>query len=583
MLPRRPCWIALFFLVLLSHFGEPVARAAETVPAPEKPKLAVLIVFDQLRGDYLSRWNDLFCEEGFRRLEKDGAWFQNCHYPYAYTVTAAGHASLATGCPPNVHGIIANEWFDRDAGDTVTAVENNRYSRLPPLVEEPANEKVAENGDDKESARKKGVAPLRLLAPTLADALKDGTDGKAKVVSLSFKDRSAVLPGGLKPDACYWFDGVDGIFVTSTYYRDRPHDWVDEFNKAKPADRWFGKDWTKSQPDLDYEKFSGPDDVLGEGKGVLQGRTFPHAMTGGLKKPGKLYYQALFLSPFGNDLLLDLAERAIDAEKLGAGDHTDLLCISFSCNDAAGHMWGPDSQEVLDVTLRSDKIVKELLRHLDAKVGKGKYIVAISADHGVCPLPEVSHDQGKDSGRVDLVLLNKKASTFLDEQYGEAEGKDRWFEKGGVTAGYLNRALLEKRGLEQGDVEQVLADWLEKQPGIQKVYTRTQIIRGLPTEDPLGQAVLKSYLPDRNGDLMIIPKPYHLLWEKMYGTGHGTPHEYDTHVPLVIYGPGIKPGVYKDAITPLAAPVIMAKLLGIKPPAKAEAEVPEKLFGVPVP
>ncbi len=576
MLPRHRFGWTLLTLVFLACLGSPATQAADSAPAPEKPKLAVVVIFDQFRGDYLTRWNDLFCDDGFRRLEKDGAWFKNCHYPYAHTMTAAGHASLATGCSPNVHGIIDNEWFDRTSGDVVTAVENDRYQRVPPLSEEPA--KDAEKDASKESSKKNGVAPTRLLAPTLSDALKDATSGKGKVVSLSFKDRSAVLPGGQKPDACYWFDVADGLFVTSTYYRDGPHDWVAAFNKDKPADRWFGKDWTKLNADLDYEKYSGPDDVVGEGKGVFQGRTFPHPMAGGLKKPGKLYYQALFLSPFGNDLLLDLTKRAIDAEKLGSGDCTDLLCLSFSCNDAVGHMWGPDSQEVLDVTLRSDLIVKELLKHLDAKVGKDKYVLVLCADHGVCPLPEVAHDQGKDSGRIDMVLLNSKARDFLDEKYGEAEGKDRWFEKGGVVAGYLNRGLLEKRGLKQSAVEQTLADWLEEQPGIQKVYTRTQLIKGLPKDDAIGQAMLKSFYPERTGDLVIIPKPYYLLWEKMYGTGHGTPHAYDTHVPLVIYGRGVKPGVYKDAITPLTAPAILAKLLGIKPPANAEARAPESLF-----
>jgi arylsulfatase A-like enzyme len=319
--------------------------------------------------------------------------------------------------------------------------------------------------------------------------------------------------------------------------------------------------------------------VEGEGIGFKQGRTFPHPMTGGLEKPGKNYYEAFTFSPFASEVLLELAKRAIDEEKLGQRDVADLLCPSFSSNDLVGHCWGPDSQEVLDVTLRSDLIVKELLKHLDAKVGKGKYVLVLSADHGVCPLPEVAHDQGKDSGRIDLVLLNSKARDFLDEKYGEAEGKDRWFEKGGVSSGYLNHALLEKRGLKQADVEQALADWLEKQTGIQKVYTRTQLVEGLPKDDAFGQAMLKSFYSDRTGDLVIIPKPYYLLWEKMYGTGHGTPHEYDTHVPLVIYGPGVKSGVYKDAITPLATPVILAKLLGIKPPAKAEVEAPEKLFG----
>jgi predicted AlkP superfamily pyrophosphatase or phosphodiesterase len=576
MLPRSRFWLILLVSIVFANCGCSVAHISDAAPAPEKPKLAVLIVFDQFRGDYLTRWNDLYGDDGFHRLEKDGAWFQNCHYPYSLTVTAAGHASLATGCSPNTHGIIGNEWFDRVSGDAITSVDSDRYERVPASSAEPTKE------DDKSDMsivpKRKGVSPARLLAPTLGDALKDATGGKAKVVSLSFKDRSAALPGGRMPDACYWLDGTEGIFVTSTYYRDRPHDWVDEFNKSRIADRWFGKDWTKLNPDLDYEKYSGPDDVVGEGKGVFQGRTFPHPMTGGLKKPTKAYYGALFCSPFGNDLLLELAERAIDSEKLGAGDSTDLLCISFSSNDAVGHVWGPDSQEVLDTTLRSDLIVKELLAHLDEKVGKGKYVLAMSADHGVCPLPEVSHDQGKDSSRVDIVLLDKKATAFLDEEYGAAEGKERWFEKGGVVWGYLNHALLEKRGLKQAEVEQALADWLEKQPGIQKVFTRTQLVKGLPKDDSLGQSVLKSFSPGRSGDLVIIPKPYTLIWEKLLGTGHGTPHEYDTHVPLLIFGPGVKPGIYKDAITPQAAPAILAKLLGIKPPEKAEAEAPESML-----
>jgi hypothetical protein len=420
-----------------------------------------------------------------------------------------------------------------------------------------------------------------LLAPTFADALKDATNGKGRVVALSLKDRSAVLPGGRKPDACYWFDPDGGPFVTSTYYRDTPHDWVEEFNKNKPADRWFAKDWTRWRTDLDYERYSGPDDVVGEGKGVFQGRTFPHPMDAGLKAPGKAFYQALYNSPFGNDLLLELTKKAIDAEKLGAGADTDLLCVSFSSNDAIGHMWGPDSQEVLDVTLRSDAIMSELLKHLDESVGQGKYVLVLTADHGVCQLPEVAEQQGKNAGRIDISLLDRKASAMLDETYGAAEGKERWFEAGGVTWGYLNRALLEKRGLKEAVVQQTLATWLEKQPGIQKVYTRTQLVEGLPKDDTLGQSVLKSFRPDRSGDLFIIPKPNYLIWERLYGTGHGTPHEYDAHVPLLIYGPGIKAGVYKEAITPLATPAILAKLLSIKAPAKAEAATPTDLFSVP--
>jgi predicted AlkP superfamily pyrophosphatase or phosphodiesterase len=568
MLPRRRFLAVFAFLIL--------APAELYAAEPARPKLAVMVVLDQFRADYLSRWDVLYGEDGFRRLEKEGAWFQNCHYPYALTVTAAGHASLATGCSPDVHGIVHNEWFDRTSGEVIESVENNRYERVPAWPKDPPKD------NDKETIKKKsryGVSPQRLLAPTLADALKEATAAKSKVVSLSLKDRAAVMPGGLKPDACYWFDPDGGLFVTSTYYRDRVHDWVDTFNKEKPADRWFGKDWTKSNSDLDYERHSGPDDVDGEGKGYSQGRTFPHPLTGGLKQPGKAYYQAVYTSPFGNELLLELAERAIEAEKLGMRDAPDLLCLSFSANDAIGHVWGPDSQEVLDVTLRTDVLLGNLLGFLDDKVGKGKYVMVVTADHGVCPLPEVTRSHGTDAGRIDVSLLNQKASAFLDDKYGELEGKDRWFETGGVVRGYLNRSVIEKRGLREEDVFDALAQWLEKQPGIQKAYTRFELAKKADKDDLLGASMRRSYFADRSADVLIVPKPYFVYFDKLVGTNHATPHEYDTHVPLLVFGPGVNAGVYKEPITPLAVPVILAKLLGIKPPAKAEVEAPDKLFG----
>ena len=384
-LHRRAVAGILCLLILL-----PCAAAAEKPASPVR--LAVLVVFDQMRGDYLQRWDELYGDDGFHRLERDGVWFQNCNYPYAGTVTGAGHASLATGTSGYKHGIIFNDWYDRKEGADVNCATHVRYQRVPAApIKEPAVK-----GAKVEKPRPGGT-PERMLAPTLADALKAATGGKAKVVSLSMKDRSAALPGGQRPDACYWFDSTDGNFVTSTYYRDAIHPWVADYNSTKPADAWFGKEWTRLRPNLDYEKYSGPDDVVGEDVGYGEGRTFPHPLDGGLKMPGQKYYNAVYTSPFGNDILLGLVKRAIDAEKLGKHDVPDLLCVSFSSNDSIGHNWGPDSQEVLDVTLRSDLIVKELLQVLDAKVGKGNYMLALSADHGVCPLPEVAAKQGKDA------------------------------------------------------------------------------------------------------------------------------------------------------------------------------------------
>ena len=254
--------------------------------------------------------------------------------------------------------------------------------------------------DAKDKKKILGASPLRRREETIGDVLLRISKGKVKVGSLSIKDRAAILLAALRAHFVYWFSTGAGGFVTSTYYNDTLHSWVNDFNKRAPQDQWFGKDWTLFRANLDYAKYSGPDDVAAEATGFAQGRVFPHPMKGGLDKVGKKYYEALTNSPRGNDLLLALAKTAIVAEKMGQGEETDLLSLSFSSNDLIGHCWGPDSQEVLDVTLRSDVIIKELLDFLDTKVGKGQYLLVLSADHGICPIPEVAKSQGKDAGRV---------------------------------------------------------------------------------------------------------------------------------------------------------------------------------------
>lgn len=550
-------------LVLLSPWLQ-----AANAPAP-RPRLAVLIVVDQLRGDYLIRWQGLLDAQGFQRMLRDGTWFQNCHYPYAHTITGPGHASISTGCSPDRHGIVANEWFDRAERDKAYCVESDRYERVPPLP-------PATTADRKTSPT--GVSPDRLLAPTLGDAIKEATGGKGRVVSLSFKDRSAVLLAGRRPDACYWLDGTTGTFATGTYYRGTLHSWVAELNRSPVADRWFDRPWTRLRPDLDYAAHSGPDDVGGEGKGTEQGRTFPHPMTGGLMKPGRKYYEALYNSPFGNELLLELVKRAVDAEQLGRHDVPDLLCISFSSNDPVGHCWGPDSQEVLDVTLRTDLVFKELLAHLDRTVGKDNYVLALSADHGVCPLPEVARAQGKEAGRVSSNLLGTQSETFLNETFGKTEGKARWIEATTTPWIYLHHALLRQRGLEPATVARSLAEWLQKQPGVQAAFTHAQLVQG-STSDPLLQRVQRSFHPDRCGDVYVVTKPYHFFSTQLTGTTHGSPHPYDTHVPLLVYGAGVPAQVSQEAVTPQAAAVILAHRLGISPPARAEVDVPRALQG----
>ena len=356
----------------------PVAAAA-VPPAREdgRPRLVVMVVFDQVAAIISRNGQPLFVEGGFKRLQTDGAWFANCHYPYTYTLTAPGHASLSTGTYPSKHGIIANDWYDRANNETVSSVTP------------PPNEK------------RRGLGPWRRAVKSIGDLLIDTLGLRARVASLSIKDRAAILMAAMRSNVCYWMSGTTGQFVTSRYYREDPHVWVKAFNRGRPADRWLGRDWVRFRKDLDYEPYSGPDDFFAEGIGYDQGQVFPHPTRMGQgEKARERYYSAVDNSPAGNDLLIDFAKTAIVAEKLGQTETVDLLCLSFSSNDLIGHCWGPDSQEVLDITLRSDAMIADFLTFLDARVGKGNYVFAVSADHGVCPLPEFAERQGLPSGRA---------------------------------------------------------------------------------------------------------------------------------------------------------------------------------------
>lgn len=545
------------------------------LPTPQgnatRPKLVVLVVFDQMRGDYIKKWQPLFGDGGFKRLQSEGAWFTNCHYPYAYTITAPGHTSLVTGTVPAKHGIMANEWYARAEADSVTSVT-------------PPPEHV-----------KTGPGPYRRKAETVGDVLLRILD-KARVVTMSIKDRAAILMAALRANCCYWFNTQTGHFVTSRHYRDDPHSWVTKFNKAHLADQWLGKNWDRFQPQLDYVKYSGPDDFAPEGTGYLQGQTFPHPFQFGKdpkdkKKNIQNYFDAVTNSPMGSELLFAFAKAAIENEKLGQTENVDLLCISFSSNDLIGHTWGPDSQEVLDVTLRSDVIIRDLLGLLDEKVGKGNYYFAVSADHGVCPMPEFANLEGKKGARVDPTLLTTKTEDFLNKTYLPAGKKAPWLEqpKRSNAWVYFNRATLEELNLKQEDVERKLAHWYGEQPGVEQAFTRTQLLREEAKEaTELERMVRRSFVPEAGGDVMLILKPYHIFSppnlaknpEKYptYRATHGMPHPYDTHVPLLVMGPRVQPGIREDRIAPQAMASILAEALGISRPKDAGYSVPAGLF-----
>lgn len=572
--------LALFILTFLPAFA---------IAEEPKVKLVVLVVFDQLRADFIDKWSPHFGAGGFKRLQTQGAWFTDCHYPYAITATGPGHAAMLSGASPCKTGIVNNEWYDRANAAEAYCAGTDRYDLVPAAIPE----KVEPGDEPKEPIKKKSKAigtPDRLLSPTLADELKASTKGTGKVFGLSLKDRSGILPSGRKPDGVYWFDGR---FVTSTFYRDSPHKWADDFNKSEKADAYFGKDWTKFKPDLDYEKLAGPDDGAGEAKVNGRGVVFPHRMTGGLKAVGRQYYEALANSPFGNEVLLDFAKTCIDAEKLGTRDTPDLLTLSFSSNDLIGHTWGPDSQEVLDVTLRSDAILENLLKHLDEKVGDGRYAVMLTADHGICPLPEFAAKQGIDAKRISALALVAGCEKHLRERFGDVGelkgGADakvplRYLEAVSAPYIYLNHRLLAAKKLKPDDVAIALAEYLRKQDGILQAYTYEGLKAGLVGDDAISKWVLRSFHADRSGDVYVVLRPYHLIGSVSIGdklasgTTHGSPHAYDTHVPLLVYGPGIAGGKRTETVTPLHSAAIGAYFLGTKVPKDAEYGLPKTLL-----
>lgn len=531
-------------------------------------KLAVLLVFDQLRGDYPGRWKEHYGTDGFNRFLEQGAWYANAHYPYAVTVTGAGHASLAAGAPPSVHGIIGNDWRDPATGASVYCATTERWKRVPPAVE--AAPKPATTTTT--TTRKGSGSPERLLAPTVGDALRAGPRSESKIASFSLKDRGAVLPGGRMGNIVYWWDSERGEFVTSTYYRDNAAGWVSAFNAKKPADRWFGTTWNRLRADLDYERFSGPDDVPGEGTGSAkkQGRVFPHPFPSESGKPDKTYYGAVYASPFSNELLADFALEAVRREKLGQRGVSDLLCVSFSANDAVGHAWGPDSQEVMDITLRTDALLSRFFKELDALVGRGEYGVVLSADHGVCRVPEVARARGdKQAMRIDGTKVWQGLVAHLRKRFGLGEKVQPLL--GSMDENiYLNAKAFGATDL--AVVRESAAEWLRKQAGIGACFTREQLESDAPSDAPFIHQARLSFHPKSSGDLLALPARGCLVGSATTTTGttHGTPYEYDTHVPLLAFGPGIRPGRRDNKVSCLATAAILANFLEVKPPPMSE-------------
>ncbi len=491
------------------------------------PKLVVVIVIDQFRGDYLERYRHQFGEDGFRLFLDHGANFTDCNYDYANTRTAPGHATLFTGAYSNGHGIVANEWWDPKKKKMVTSVEDDD-AKLVGIA-----------GD------KTGASPHNLLADTLGDELKLATQGQARVFSLSLKDRAAVLPGGFSADAAYWIDPKTGAWITSTYYRRDLPQWARDFNAGNRAAKYWDRDWESN----------------GE---VL--RSTAHRKSKDGSDAG--FYEVVGSTPFANEYELEFAKDLVVYENLGAGQATDLLSISLSPNDILGHQVGPDSPEMAAMALALDHELADFFNFLGHRVGLANVWIALSADHGVSALPDAAKklripaanlDAGKLEGQINSVLTTKfspgHSASYIKLDYPVA-----WLDQDAFAAAHMK----------EREAEAAVGEAM-KQAGLRGYYTKSQLAEGEVPNTPLGRKLSNSYSPEGGWYVLGVPEIYTVGSYK--GTDHASPYTYDTHVPLAFYGLPFRPGTYRTHAEPVDLAATLASLLGINAPTHAVGRV----------
>lgn len=527
----------------------PVLLAAAEPPL--RPNLVVVISLDQFRGDYLERYRPYFGPGGFNLLLEQGASFTDCHYSHAVTKTGPGHAVMLSGVHANVHGIVANEWLLRTwpMAEQVNCVED----RDSPLVGL-APKAVRSPGGVLEA--KAGRSPRHFLALTIGDLLKKKYGAPAKVFGVADKDRAAILMSGKRADGAYWTE--EGRVVTSPYYRQELPAYLAAFNAEERPASYFGREWTRLLEPAVYEKLLGPDDAPGEWVGTGLTRTFPKRIDAGKTEFTKDYYEAFDYTPWNNDWVAAAAREVVVNEKLGEADGApDLLAIGFSQPDKVGHSYGPDSHESMDSILRLDRTLAGLFHFLDEKVGLKHCTFVLTSDHGVAPVPEREPGRG---GRVRGADLDAVVFAALDAKFGPLANDERWGMRDGL--GYhFNPAALEQKQAIPADVETVAGDALRQLPYIATAYTRTQLTAPAPL-DAIGEAMRLSYYPPRSPDVVAVLKPFYI--DRITpGSTHGSPHDYDTHVPLVWFGAGVKAGVHRDRTGVNDLAPTLAHLLGL--------------------
>lgn len=504
------------------------------------PKLVVGIIVDQMRYDYLTRFYDQFGDAGFKRLVNEGFNCKNNHFNYAPTNTAPGHTSVYTGATPSVHGIISNEWYDKDKDTMVYSASDNSYSSV---------------GTSTDAGQ---MSPHRMLVTTLTDELRLHTQMRGKTIAIALKDRGAVLPGGHTANAAYWFHGADeGKWITSSYYMEELPQWVNDFNASGKA-RSYKKAWNTFKNINNYSD-SGLDTNLYEG--MFTGETtsaFPHSTTE-LLDPNK-FFDIIKATPYGNSLTTDFAIEALQNEDMGKDAITDFLAVSFSSTDYVGHQFGVNSKEVEDTYIRLDEDLARFLKALDKSVGKGEYTVFLTADHGAVDVPAYLKDQKIPAGYIDNQENRRKLNEYLQYKYGTTD----------ILKNYSNRQLfldhdiIRNLDLKLKEVQEDIALEFLNYDDVDRVYTGYQMWQNNYTHG-IPYILQNGYNQKRSGDVLIVFKPGFISYSHT-GSTHGSPRIYDTHTPLLFFGKGIEHGsTFERTEIPDIAPTI-SSLLGISFP-----------------
>lgn len=549
---KRIDFVACFGIVLsaASAYGSP--------PTTARPKLAVIIIVDQLRADYLTRFEPLFGDDGFKRIERDGAHFANAYYTSLCSATAPGHATVSTGTTPRHHGIVANKWFAEPGTiESFHAVHDPNCEALP-HSHKPGS----------------GRSPHRLLVPTIGDQLKLA-DRRSRVVSIALKDRSAIFLGGRLADTALWWDFGTGRFVSSSWYGDELPNYVKAHNDNGPTRRFAGYVWN---PIASEEAIARCYPVEPHWNRIYEsmGHVFPHTMPS--IDEGYAFNIALGSSPAGNDLVIDLVELALKNESLGTDDAPDLLCIGLSSNDLVGHFFGPQSPEVMDMTMQTDKQIARILSILDAQVGRDQYILALTGDHGVSATPPVREKLGIPGGIVDESQLARDLNAMLTDAYfknADEEAKQRLIVLGvEMPWVYFNMPLLSSLDTNRrNEIFRSTVAFSSKQPGIDAAYG-PNFLTGVapPATDESRLLAWNGYNPQHAGQVCIQLAPY---WEKKDGNlaGHSSGSRPDRHVPILLYGPGIGGGRRYESASPEDIAVTLSALLGIEAPIAATGRV----------